>query len=85
MVVPRFVSAALKNEPLQVYGSGDQIRCFCHVDDAVRALLNVMSSEKAIGQVFNIGNNQQISIMELACKIIEITKICKDAYPTSLK
>jgi UDP-glucose 4-epimerase len=73
MVVPRFVSAALKNEPLQVYGSGDQIRCFCHVDDAVRALLNVMSSEKAIGQVFNIGNNQQISIMELACKIIEIT------------
>jgi UDP-glucose 4-epimerase len=73
MVVPRFVSAALKNEPLQVYGSGDQIRCFCHVDDAVRALLNVMSSEKAIGQVFNIGNNQQISIIELACKIIEIT------------
>ena len=73
MVVPRFVSAALKNEPLQVYGSGDQIRCFCHVDDAVRALLNVMSSEKAIGQVFNIGNNQQISIMELARKIVEIT------------
>ena len=73
MVVPRFVSAALKNEPLQVYGSGNQIRCFCHVDDAVRALLNVMSSEKAIGQVFNIGNNQQISIMELASKIVEIT------------
>ena len=73
MVVPRFVSAALKNEPLQVYGSGNQIRCFCHVDDAVRALLNVMSSEKAIGQVFNIGNNQQISIMELANKIVEIT------------
>jgi UDP-glucose 4-epimerase len=73
MVVPRFVSAALKNEPLQVFGSGDQIRCFCHVDDAVRALLNVMSSEKAIGQVFNIGNNQQISIMGLASKIVEIT------------
>ena len=73
MVVPRFVLAALKNEPLQVYGSGDQIRCFCHVDDAVRALLNVMSSEKAIGQVFNIGNNQQISIMGLASKIVEIT------------
>ena len=73
MVVPRFVSAALKNEPLQVYGSGDQIRCFCHVDDAVRALLNVMNSEKSIGQVFNIGNNQQISIMGLASKIVEIT------------
>jgi len=60
MVVPRFVSAALKNEPLSVYGSGDQIRCFCHVDDAVRALLLVMDSEKAVGEVFNVGNNQQI-------------------------
>ena len=73
MVVPRFVSAALKNEPLSVYGSGDQIRCFCHVDDAVRALLLVMDSEKAIGEVFNVGNNQQITIMELAKKVIELT------------
>ena len=89
MVVPRFISAAIKNESLQVYGSGDQIRCFCHVDDAVKALLLVMNSEKAIGQVFNIGNNQQISIMDLAKKVIEITqsnsKIIKipylEAYP----
>ena len=73
MVVPRFVSAALKNQLLQVYGNGDQIRCFCHVDDAVRALLLVMDSDKAVGTVFNIGNNQQISILELAKKIIEIT------------
>jgi len=73
MVVPRFVSAALKNEPLSVYGSGDQIRCFCHVTDAVRALLLVMDSDKAVGEVFNVGNNQQISIMELAKKVIEIT------------
>ena len=73
MVVPRFVSAALKNEPLSVYGSGDQIRCFCHVTDAVKALLLVMDSDKAIGQVFNVGNNSQISIMELAKKVIEIT------------
>ncbi len=73
MVVPRFVSAALKNEPLSVYGSGDQIRCFCHVDDAVRALLLVIDSEKAVGEVFNVGNNQQISIMELAKKVIELT------------
>ena len=89
MVVPRFVSAALANTPLSVYGSGDQIRCFCHVDDAVRALLLVMDSDKAIGQVFNVGNNQQISIMDLAKKVIAITnsssKIQKiayeDAYP----
>ena len=73
MVVPRFVSAALKNEPLAVYGSGDQIRCFCHVHDAVRALLLVMDSEKAVGEVFNVGNNQQITIMELAKKVIELT------------
>ncbi len=73
MVVPRFVSAALKNQPLQVYGNGDQIRCFCHVDDAVRALLLVMDSDKAVGNVFNVGNNQQITILELAKKVIEIT------------
>ncbi len=87
MVVPRFVSAALRNEPLSVYGSGDQIRCFCHVDDAVRALLLVMDSGKAIGQVFNVGNNSQISIMELAKKVIEITgsksSIEKIAYETA--
>ena len=73
MVLPRFVSAALKNEPLQVYGTGEQIRCFCHVEDAVRALLLVMDSDKSIGEVFNIGNNQQISILELAKRVIQIT------------
>ena len=73
MVVPRFVGAALRNEPIHVYGSGDQIRCFCHVDDVVRALLLVIDSNKAIGQVFNVGNNQQISIMDLAKKIVEMT------------
>jgi UDP-glucose 4-epimerase len=74
MVVPRFVSAALKNETLFVYGTGDQIRCFCHVTDAVKALLLVMDSDKAVGKVFNVGNNSQISIMELAKKVIEITE-----------
>ena len=73
MVVPRFVSSALKNEPIEVYGSGEQIRCFCHVDDAVRALLLVMESEQAVGQVFNVGNNQQISILDLAKKVVELT------------
>jgi len=89
MVVPRFVNAALKNEPLSVYGSGDQIRCFCHVADAVKGLLLIMDSDKAVGQVFNVGNNSQISIMELAKKVIEITgskssieKIAyEEAYP----
>jgi UDP-glucose 4-epimerase len=84
MVVPRFVAAALKNDPISVYGSGAQIRCFCHVDDAVDALLIVMASEQAIGQVFNVGNNQQVSIEGLAQIIIEITgsksKITKIPY-----
>lgn len=73
MVLPRFVKAALKNEPIEVYGSGEQIRCFCHVDDAVRALILVIDSKDTIGGVFNVGNNQQISIIELAKKVIEIT------------
>jgi UDP-glucose 4-epimerase len=89
MVVPRFVNSALKNQPLSVYGSGEQIRCFCHVKDVVRALLLIMDSDEAIGKVFNVGNNQQISIMELAKKVVEITgstssieKIAYDkAYP----
>ena len=84
MVIPRFVAAALKNDPISVYGSGAQIRCFCHVDDAVDALLIVMASEQAIGQVFNVGNNQQVSIEGLAQKIIQITgsksKITKIPY-----
>ncbi len=73
MVVPRFVEAALKNQPLNVYGSGEQIRCFCHVKDAIRALMLVIDSDKTIGEVFNIGNNQQVTIMELAKKVIELT------------
>jgi UDP-glucose 4-epimerase len=73
MVAPRFVTAALKNENISVYGDGNQVRCFCHVSDAVAALLKVIDSNDAIGQVFNIGNNQQITIMELAKKVIEVT------------
>jgi len=89
MVVPRFVTAAIRNEPIQVYGSGEQIRCFCHVSDAIRALLLVIDSDEALGQVFNVGNNHQISIMSLAKKVIEIigskSEISKlpysEAYP----
>jgi UDP-glucose 4-epimerase len=73
MVVPRFVSAAVSGDALSVYGSGQQIRCFCHVSDAVKALLLVMDSDKAIGEVFNVGNNEQISIMDLAKKVIAVT------------
>jgi UDP-glucose 4-epimerase len=73
MVVPRFVSAALKNEPLTVYGTGSQSRCFCHVHDAISGLLAVIDSNSTLGEVFNIGNDEEITIEDLAREIIEIT------------
>ena len=73
MVVPRFVSAALTGEPLTVYGTGAQSRCFCHVYDAVAAVLAVIDSEKTLGEVFNIGNDHEITIEELAEAVIAQT------------
>jgi len=88
MVVPRFVSAALAGEPIEVYGSGDQSRCFCHVADAVAGLLSVIDSESTVGDVFNIGNNHEISIRGLAELVISrlnskseiVSKSYEDAY-----
>ncbi|MCH7935260.1 MAG: GDP-mannose 4,6-dehydratase [Gemmatimonadetes bacterium] len=66
MVVPTFVTQALAGDPITVYGSGDQQRSFCHVDDTVRAVLGLLDAPDAVGQAFNIGNEQEITIMELA-------------------
>ena len=74
MVLPRFVSAAISGEAINVYGDGKQSRSFCHIDDVIEALLLVIDSPKAIGQVYNVGNNVEISIAELAKKVIEVTK-----------
>jgi len=71
MVVPRFVEAALKNEPLTIYGTGKQTRCFGHVADVVDAILKVDGCIEAIGKPINIGVNQEISIEDLAKKVIE--------------
>jgi UDP-glucose 4-epimerase len=73
MVVPRFVSAAIRGQDISVYGDGKQTRAFCHIDDVIEALLLVIDSPKAIGQVYNVGNNFEISIADLAKKIIEVT------------
>ena len=73
MVVPRFVSAAISGEAISVYGDGKQSRAFCHIDDVIEALLLVIDSPKAIGQVYNVGNNFEISIADLAKKVIEVT------------
>ena len=66
MVVPTFVTQALAGDPITVYGSGDQQRSFCHVDDTVRAVLGLLEAPDAVGQAFNIGKEQEITIMELA-------------------
>jgi len=73
MVVPRFVQMALKGETLQIYGTGRQTRCFCYVADLVEAVIGLMNCKQAAGQVYNIGTNQEISIEELADKVIRIT------------
>lgn len=74
MVMPRFIQQALKNESITVYGSGSQSRCFLHVRDAVSALIKLIHEPKAVGEVFNIGSHEEISIEELAKKIILSTK-----------
>jgi UDP-glucose 4-epimerase len=73
MVVPRFIQKALKNETLQIYGTGKQTRCFCYVADLIEAVISLMNCRQASGKAFNIGNNEEISIEELADKIINIT------------
>ncbi|CAG1012802.1 MAG: GDP-mannose 4,6-dehydratase [Anaerolinea sp.] len=70
MVLPRFVQWALKNEPIQVYGDGNQQRCFCNVKDVVQAIAGLADSEQAIGEVFNIGSNAEITIRGLAERVI---------------
>lgn len=71
MVVPRFVSQALAGEALSVYGDGSQTRCFLHVTDAVAAITALADSPQAVGEVFNVGSTQEISIMDLARKVLE--------------
>lgn len=73
MVIPRFVEAALANEPLQIFGNGQQRRVFCHVNDAIKAVIALSNSDKAIGEVFNLGGIGEVSILELAKLVIDIT------------
>jgi len=73
MVIPTFVRQALEGQPLTVYGDGRQTRCFCHVDDVVQAIYKVSFEKNAPGQVYNIGNDEEVSILDLAQKIIQLT------------
>jgi UDP-glucose 4-epimerase len=73
MVVPRLVDQALAGTPLTVYGDGTQRRCFCHVADVVRALYGLLGSESVAGSVFNVGSTSEVSILELAHRIVDVT------------
>jgi UDP-glucose 4-epimerase len=73
MVVPRFVQAALKNEPLTIYGDGTQSRVFCHVDDAVAAIAIMAANDATIGDVYNVGGTGEVTIKQLAEQVLSVT------------
>ena len=73
MVVPRFVRSALKNEPISIYGDGTQSRVFCHVHDAVEALLALVGTDKTINEVYNVGGTGEVTIKQLAEAVIKQT------------
>ena len=74
MVIPTFVKQALAGRPITVFGDGKQSRCFCYVGDVVGALMRLMDNEEAVGEVFNIGSDHEITILNLANKVKELTK-----------
>ena len=74
MVIPTFVKQALSGRPITVYGDGKQSRCFGYVGDVVGALINLMDRSEAVGNVFNIGSNQEITILKLAERVKELTQ-----------
>ncbi len=73
MVIPRFVQQALAGKPITVYGDGSQSRCFCDVSDTVRALEALLLTERAVGQVFNVGSTEEVTILELAQRVKKLT------------
>lgn len=72
MVLPRFIDAALHNRPIDIYGDGEQTRCFCHVQDVVEALPKLLSAPACHGRVFNVGSDHEVSINQLADRIIAL-------------
>ena len=93
MVLPRFVKSAIQSENLKVYGDGSQSRVFCHVSDAVSAVLAIFNDVQAEGQAFNIGGEEEVSIRELAERVIQVTGSSsrieyvsyEDAYPAGFE
>jgi UDP-glucose 4-epimerase len=73
MVIPRFVRAALANAPIEIFGDGTQSRCFCHVDDTIRALKSLVDARELKGEIYNVGSQNRISIIDLAERVIAET------------
>ena len=74
MVLPRFVASAIANNPLRVYGDGTQSRVFCHVSDAVQGVLKVFFDDKALGHAFNIGGEEEVTMTQLAERVVAVTQ-----------
>ncbi len=93
MVVPRFVQAALKNEPITIYGDGAQSRVFCHVVDAVTAIAKIAETDSTIGEVYNVGGTGEVTIKQLAEKVLAVAGSqstitytpYSDAYPAGFE
>lgn len=83
MVIPRFVRQALAGEPLTVFGTGEQIRCFCHVHDVIPALVALTGCDEAGGRAVNLGSSEQVSIGQLARRVIAITGSASEIVRTS--
>jgi UDP-glucose 4-epimerase len=73
MVIPRFVAAALAGRPLEIHGDGSQTRCFCHVQDTIRALAGLMDARHLSGEIFNVGSTERVTILELADRVRSLT------------
>ena len=93
MVVPRFIQSAMKNEEITIYDDGSQSRVFCHVEDAVRAVITLSETDSTIGDYFNVGGVGETTIKELATKVIAQTGSASaikhipysDAYPAGFE
>jgi UDP-glucose 4-epimerase len=93
MVVPRFVHAAMNNEPITIYGDGTQSRVFCHVADAVQAIATMAATDSTIGEVYNVGGTGEVTIKQLADQVLAITQSqsiitytpYSDAYPAGFE
>ena len=72
MVIPRFVGQALRNEPITIFGDGNQTRCFCHVGDVIEGLVALSEHPESFGKVFNLGGGEEVSIKELAERVVEL-------------